>query len=141
MSASCVSINEDNNYSTYNGKLYLNYNNIEQSSFNIDIRLSNKDSIIQIKKPFYGNVLKINVDQRKNLIFLPSEYSESFYVPSEINRNFKYWLRQCLLSRNFDVDKKIEKIDFYFSCKTTNNKTNYFIKYQESSINGFIQKK
>tara|TARA_B100001079_G_scaffold269109_1_gene280721 strand:- start:143 stop:625 length:483 start_codon:yes stop_codon:yes gene_type:complete len=141
LSASCVSINEDNNYSTYNGKLFLNYNNIEQSSFNIDIRLSNKDSIIQIKKPFYGNVLKINVDQRKNLIFLPTEYSKSFYVPSEINRNFKYWLRQCLLSRNFDVDKKIEKIDFYFSCKTTNNKTNYFIKYQESSINGFIQKK
>ncbi len=141
MSASCASINEDNNLSAYKGKLLLNYNNIEQSSFNIDISLSNKDSIIQIKKPFYGNVLKIKVSQKKNLIFLPTEYSESFYVPDQINRNFKYWLKQCLLSRSFDVDRYIENIDFYFTCKTVNDKTDYLIKYQNSSINGFVYKK
>jgi len=138
LSASCISINDDNNFSTYKGKLSLNYNNIEQSSFNIAISLSSKDSIIQIKKPFYGNVLKIIVDKEKNLIFLPTEYSDSFNIPNEINRNFKYWLKQCLLSRNFDVERKIENIDFYFTCKKINNKTDYFIKYQNNSINGFV---
>ena len=141
LSASCVSINDDNSLPPYKGKLLLDYNNIEQSSFNIDISFSNKDSIIQIKKPFYGNVLKIKVDQEKNLIFLPTEYSESFYVPDEINRNFKYWLKQCLLSRSFNIDKTIENIDFYFTCKTLNNKTDYLIKYQDISINGFLYKK
>ena len=79
----------ETNSNEYFGKLIISQDGGDKFSFNTNINLAKKDSIIQIKKPFYGNVLKIKVNEGKNLVFLPTKYSPPFYVPEEINRNFK----------------------------------------------------
>ena len=137
--SSCASLDKKDSSNEYFGKLLISQdNNDDKFSFNININLSKKDSIIQIKKPFYGNVLKIKVSEGKNLVFLPTRYSSPFYVPEEINRNFKYWLRQCLLSKNFYVDDVYEELIFTFSCENKEDKTNFYINYGNIYINGFL---
>ena len=138
---SCASINTSKGSTKYHGKLLISQDNVDKFSFNISINLAKKDSIIQIKKPFYGNVLKIKVNEGKNLVFLPTKYSSPFYVPEEINRNFKYWLRQCLLSKNFYVDDVYEELIFTFSCENKEDKTNFYINYGNIYINGFLLRK
>ena len=138
---SCASINNDRSSVEYFGKLLISKNSDEQFSFNININLAKKDSIIQIKKPFYGNVLKIKVIEGKNLVFLPTRYSSPFYVPEEINRNFKYWLRQCLLSKNFYVDDVFEELIFTFSCENKEDRANFYINYGNVYIDGFLLRK
>ena len=131
----------ETNSNEYFGKFLISQDGGEKFSFSTNINLAKKDSIIQIKKPFYGNVLKIKVNEGKNLVFLPSRYSSPFYVPEEINRNFKYWLRQCLLSKNFYVDEVYEELIFTFSCENKEDKTNFYINYENIYINGFLLRK
>tara|TARA_B100001059_G_scaffold86052_1_gene84144 strand:- start:763 stop:1248 length:486 start_codon:yes stop_codon:yes gene_type:complete len=140
--SSCASLDKKSSSNEYFGKLLISQDiNDDKFSFNININLSKKDSIIQIKKPFYGNVLKIKVNEGKNLVFLPTRYSSPFYVPEEINRNFKYWLRQCLFSKNFYVDDVYEELIFTFSCENKEDKANFYINYGNVYINGFLLRK
>ena len=138
---SCASTDNNRSSAEYFGKLLISKNGDEQFSFNININLAKKDSIIQIKKPFYGNVLKIKVSENKNIVFLPDKGTSPFYVPEEINRNFKYWMRQCLLSNNLDVNNIIKDEMFSFSCKSFKNKTDFNITYQNIILKGFVIKK
>ena len=139
---SCASLDKKDSSNEYFGKLLISQdNNDDKFSFNININLSKKDSIIQIKKPFYGNVLKIKVQEGKNLIFLPTKNSSPFYVPEDINRNFKYWLRQCLLSKSLNIYEVIEELDFSFKCKQIKDKTNFYIMYENVYMNGFVIRK
>ena len=71
---SCASLNNDIKSTPFAGKLLINQNNVEQFSFNININVAKNISIIQLKKPFYGNVLEIKVQDGKNLIFLPLDH-------------------------------------------------------------------
>ena len=138
---SCASINNYRSSVEYFGKLLISKNGDEQFSFNININIDKKDSIIQIKKPFYGNVLKIEVSEGKGLVFFPTKYSSPFYVPEEINRNFKYWMRQCLLSKKLDVDNIMRDEGFSFNCKSNKNKTDFYITYQNIVLKGFMIKR
>ena len=141
ITVSCSTINKDNKYNFYSGKLLVESNNVEPVSLNIVISLSKLDSIIQLKKPFYGNVLIIKAKENKNLNIMPSKNSNPFYIPDAINRNFKHWLRQCLLSRDFNVNELIESSYFDFTCSRKDNKVNFSISYQENLINGYLNKK
>lgn len=62
-------------------------------------------------------------------------------MPKEINRNFKYWLKQCLLSNTFNINSVYDEIVFDFKCIKENNRTNFYISYQDFTINGFVIKK
>ena len=141
ITVSCSTINKDNKYNIYSGKLLIESTNVEPVSLNIVISLSKLDSIIQLKKPFYGNVLIITAKENKNLNIMPIKNNDPFYVPDAINRNFKYWLRQCLLSTKFNVNKLIEGTFFDFTCSKSNNKLNFAISYQGDVINGYLIKK
>ena len=110
-------------------------------SLNIVLSLSRLESIIQLKKPFYGNVLMIKASKNKNLVILPNKYSEPFYIPDKLNRNFKYWLRQCVLSKKFDVSQLIEDSYFVFTCKKKDNRLDFYISYNEYLVNGYLIKK
>ena len=134
---SCASI-DNRSSNEYFGKLLISKNGDEQFSFNININLAKKDSIIQIKKPFYGNVLMIKASENKNLVFLPNKGTSPFDVPEEINRNFNYWMRQCLLSNNLDINNIIKDERFSFNCKSLKNKTNFNITYQNIFLKGFV---
>jgi len=64
-----------------------------------------------------------------------------FYVPEEINRNFKYWMRQCLLSKKLDIDNIMRDEGFSFNCKSNKNKTDFYITYQNIVLKGFMTKR
>ena len=116
----------------------ISQNNHEPSTFNINVNIYKNASIIQIKKPFYGNVLMIKASENKNLVFLPNKGTSPFDVPEEINRNFNYWMRQCLLSNNLDINNIIKDERFSFNCKSLKNKTNFNITYQNIFLKGFV---
>ena len=138
---SCSTINKDNKYNVYSGKLLVESYNNEPVSLNIVISLSKLDSIIQLKKPFYGNVLIIEANENKNLNIMPTKNSNPFYIPDSVNRNFKNWLRQCLLSRGFNINELIEDSYFDFICSRKDNKVNFSISYKENLIIGYLNKK
>ena len=138
---SCASLNNDIKSTPFAGKVLINQNNVEQFSFNININVANNLSIIQLKKPFYGNVLEIKVQDGKNLIFLPTESSQPFIVPKSVNRNFKYWIRQCLFSNKLDIYEDDEDIFFTFKCNKDGSRTNFSISYEDYYLKGFVEKK
>ena len=121
--------------------MLINQNNVEQFSFNININVAKNTSIIQLKRPFYGNVLEIKVQDGKNLIFLPTKSTEPFFVPKTVNRNFKYWLKQCLFSDKLDIYENYEGIFFGFKCNKNGSRTNFSINYEDYYLNGFVEKK
>jgi len=121
--------------------LLINQNNVEQFSFNININVAKNTTIIQLKKPFYGNVLEIKVQDGKNLIFLPTESSQPFIVPKSVNRNFKYWIRQCLFSNRLDIYEDDEDTFFTFKCNKDGSRTNFSISYEDYYLKGFVEKK
>ncbi len=123
----------------YNGKIQIYQKNSESITFNLNVYINKNDSIIQIKKPFYGNVLKIKMIAGKTNIILPSENVEPFYIPEKINRNFRYWLRQCLFSKAIDINNPVEEINFRFQCNKEKNKTNIKINYDNYIIRGYIK--
>ena len=124
--------------SQFNGKFIISKNNVEPSTFNVNVNIFKNASIIQIKKPFYGNVLKIEMKEGKKSTFLPSEYTEPFYVPDNIDRNFRYWLRQCIFAKELYIYEPSDEFDFKFKCDKNKNRTNILIEYDEFQIEGFI---
>ena len=136
---SCASINNGIKSTPFAGKVLINQNNVEQYSFNININVASNISIIQLKKPFYGNVLEIKVQDGKNLIFLPTESSQPFIVPKSVNRNFKYWIRQCVYAKNFEKYDPVNPL--YFKCFKEKNKTTFFIRFSDVEISGYIKRK
>ena len=138
---SCTSLNNDIKSTPFAGKLLINQNNIEQFTFNININVAKNITIIQLKKPFYGNVLEIKVQDGKNLIFLPTKSSQPFIVPKSVNRNFKYWIRQCLFSNKLDIYEDDEDIFFTFKCNKDGSRTNFSISYEDYYLKGFVEKK
>ena len=92
----------------------------------------------RIKRPFYGNVLKIEINEGKKTIFLPSEYAEPFYLPNNIDRNFSLWLRQCIFQKKLNIYEPMDEFDFKFKCDKGKNRTNIRIKYNKFNIEGFL---
>ena len=138
---SCASLNPiDNKSINYLGKLLI-YKDNNSTSFNVDINLSKNESIIQIKKPFYGNVLNIRTFRSKDIFFGPLGDMKPFKVPDLVNAKFHYWLTQCLLSQNLNILNNEEDIEYEFICSKEKNKTFYSIKYQEYNLEGYVIKK
>ena len=135
---SCASIN-NSNLIEYSGKLLIKQNSIEQFSFNIHVTINRNTSIIQIKKPLFGNVLKIIAPKDKDLTLIPSENSKSYDVPDYVKANFKYWLDRCLLDKEHKTDNPEDA--FNFSCYKEKNRTNFLITYEGYDLKGFIVSK
>ena len=135
---SCASIN-NSNLIEYSGKLLIKQNSIEQFSFNIYVTINRNTSIIQIKKPLFGNVLKIIVPKDKDLTLILPENGQSFDIPDYVKANFKYWLDRCLLEKEYKTDNP--EGAFNLSCYKEKNRTNLLITYKEYDLKGFIVSK
>ena len=116
----------------------ISKNNLEPSTFNINVNIFNNMSIIQLKKPFYGNVLKIEMSEAKKTIFVPQQESKTFNVPDFIDENFKRWLKDCVFKKELYIFEQVDEINFKFKCNKTQNRTNFFIEYSEFKIEGFL---
>ena len=136
--SSCASVIDDKNTSQFKGKVIINEKNSESLSFNINVSIYKNSSIIQIKRTFYGNVLKIELNQGEKASFFSTQYDEQFYLPDYIDRNFRYWLTQCLFSKDFNIFKSTEDLSFKFFCNKNKDNTNIIIEYNEFYIEGFL---
>ena len=114
--SSCVSVIDDKNTSQFKGKVIINEKNSESLSFNINVSIYKNSSIIQIKRPFYGNVLKIELNQGEKASIFTTQYANQFYLPDYIDQNLRYWLVQCLFSKDFNIFESTEDLTFQFLC-------------------------
>ena len=53
----------------------------------------------------------IEAGESINLNIVPTKNSSLFYIPDTVNRNFRYWLRECLLSRDFYINQLVDGIN------------------------------
>jgi len=130
----------DSNTTQFKGKFMISQNNQDSSIFNIEANIYKNESIIQIKKPFYGNVLKIEMHQDKKIVFHPSKNNDPFYVPDFVERSFEYWLRQCFFTNELNIYESKDGFSFKFKCEKDKNRTNILIEYNEFNIRGFLSK-
>ena len=136
--SSCTSVIDDKNTSQFKGKAIINEKNSESLSFNINVSIYKNSSIIQIKRPFYGNVLKIELNQGEKASIFSTQYTNQFYLPDYIDQNLRYWLIQCLFSKDFNIFESTEDLTFKFLCNKNNDNTNIIIEYNEFYIEGFL---
>ena len=136
--SSCASVIDDKNTSQFKGKVIINEKNSESLSFNINLSIYKNSSIIQIKRPFYGNVLKIELNQGEKASIFTTQYANQFYLPDYIDQNLRYWLIQCLFSKDFNIFESTEDLTFKFLCNKNNDNTNIIIEYNEFYIEGFL---
>ena len=138
---SCASLNSiDTKSNNYIGRLLFGYKD-DFASFNVNINLSKNSSIIQVKKPFYGNVLNISAHRDQHILINPLKYAESIKVPSYINKNFHEWLINCLLKEKFEILEIENDFSYRLACNKNGDKTFYKIKFQEYALEGYIIKK
>ena len=84
----------------YKGKVVVNSLNYDQLSFNILLTSNENDTIIQIHKPFYGNLLQIKYDNSSNLMKYISK-DGSYEINAGIPRNIGDIVNNCLLRKSY----------------------------------------
>jgi len=72
----------------YKGKVVVNSLNYDQLSFNILLTSNENTTIIQIHKPFYGNLLQIKYDNSSNLMKYISNTENSAVWSTESGYGF-----------------------------------------------------
>ena len=131
---------EDINSSQFNGKVLVSQNSVELSTFNINVNILKNETIIQIKKPLYGNVLKIKAIQGQKTIMSPSKYNKILNLSDYLNKNIEHFVKKCFYNNMLEIDQQIDSHNFKINCKKDGDKLNIFIKYEEYDLKGFIYK-
>ena len=131
---------EDINSSQFNGKVLVSQNNVELSTFNVNVKILKNETIIQIKKPLYGNVLKIKASQGQKTIMSPLKYNKILNLSDYSNKNIEYFVKECFYNNMLEIDQQIDNHNFKINCKKDGDKSNIFIKYEEYDLKGFILK-
>lgn len=131
---------EDINSSQFNGKVLVSQNNVELSTFNINVNILKNETIIQIKKPLYGNVLKIKAIQGQKTIMSPLKYNKILNLSDYLNKNIEYFVKECFYNNMLEIDQQIDNHNFKINCKKDGDKLNILIKYEKYDLKGFILK-
>tara|TARA_B100000941_G_scaffold233125_1_gene175633 strand:+ start:22 stop:501 length:480 start_codon:yes stop_codon:yes gene_type:complete len=137
--SSCA-ILENINSSQFNGKVLVSQNNVELSTFNISVNILKNETIIQIKKPLYGNVLKIKAIQGQKTIMSPIKYNKILNFSDYLDKNIEYFVKECFYNNMLEIDQQIDNHNLMINCKKVGDKLNIFIKYEEYDLKGFILK-
>ena len=137
--SSCA-ILENINSSQFNGKVLVSQNNVELSTFNISVNILKNETIIQIKKPLYGNVLKIKAIQGQKTIMSPIKYNKILNFSDYLDKNIEYFVKECFYNNMLEIDQQIDNHNLMINCKKDGDKLNIFIKYEEYDLKGFILK-
>ena len=131
---------ENINSSQFNGKILVSQNNVELSTFNISVNILKNETIIQIKKPLYGNVLKIKAIQGQKTIMSPIKYNKILNFSDYLDKNIEYFVKECFYNNLLEIDQQIDNYNLMINCKKDGDKLNIFIKYEEYDLKGFILK-
>ena len=122
--SSCVSTQNYQTGSSLNGK-FLASNGSDTIPFNVSLQSTSNIDIIQIKKPFYGNVLKAEIDKNTATILslktidglkqfemmdvkiLSSRIIKMFYSCLVTNNQNQHWNDESLKAQCSNAEKKI----------------------------------
>ena len=115
-------------------------NNLQNSSFNLLANISNDNVIIQVKRPFYGNVLKIILFGNNKVVLEPTKDIELIEILENPKVNLYKNVRQCLTSKFFDKDVSIKEFSAKIVCSEENGIISYKIDFNNYTINGNFTK-
>ena len=136
---SCASNDNYSNSVSYKGKVLVNPISFEQSSFNILLTSNKNNTIIQIKKPFYGNVIQIKINNSENTMkYITKE--GSYEIKSNIPKNIEILINNCIFKNSFNFSEILDNQIFDLECSKENDRTNFYIKYKNSFYEGFLIK-
>ena len=141
---SCSSIS----HSTFSEKVFvgkLSFTNTHDlSNFNIRVKAFPENVIIQIGKPLFGNLLKIQFNNLTGLSFDPKIDNQYFYLVKKIkNEDYIKFFNSCF--NNFNITEKVsilEKSDIEFKCIRQDQDTLLvsFFYGNEISFNGVLKR-
>ena len=132
----------------YTGKFYADNSNFN-SAFTTSIVKQGNVFIIQVSKPFFGNVLDLRVNRNGGIESTPSN---NMFVNSDLgNIDYKkiyVWLNQCLDSKNLLKDSEtkdrpeylfVQNNNIRLVCSKIENETSFEIRGYEFQVNGYVK--
>ena len=128
---------------SYVGKFSLT-NEINSSNFNIKIKAFPKNVIIQIGKPLFGNLLKIEFHSSGVFSFDPKIDNEYLVLLKKFNaKEYMYFFDACF--KNLDKNKRsiiVKNFDFELKCDQQNPDTLlvHLIYGEEMFIKGVLRR-
>ena len=130
---SCASTNSSlDSYNDYSGKILLKSSQNQTISYNSNIVIYENRSIIQITKPFIGNVININIYKNKPAEIYPKETTSNLDKFLNVyGRNVHEWLSQCV-EKNNNINILEEKFSFF--CSSEDNKSRIRININLNEI-------
>ena len=141
---SCSSIS----YSTFSEKVFIGKlsltNTKDHSNFNIKVKAFPKNVIIQIGKPLFGNLLKIQLNHSTGLTFNPKIDNQYLSLLKKFkNEDYIQFFNSCF--NNFNITEKVsilEKSDIEFKCIRQDQDTLLvsFFYGNEISFNGVLKR-
>ena len=135
--ASCAGINNYNNSAVYKGKVVVNSLNYDQLSFNILLTSNENNTIIQIHKPFYGNLLQIKYDNSSNLMKYISK-DGSYEINADIPRNIGDIVNNCLLRESYVNEIFEDGQSLNIECYKNMDKTNFYQTLDQHLLRSFL---
>ena len=137
---SCASSNPSSNlYNDFSGKILLKSLQNQQISYNSNIIIYENRSIIQITKPFIGNVINIKLHRDKPIEVNPIKNAQNLKKLIELHeKDVHDWLYDCVINKN---RISIYKKDFSFFCSEENGKSNIKINNNFYEITVILLKK
>ena len=141
---SCSSIS----HSTFSEKVFIGKlsltNTKDHSNFNIKVKAFPKNVIIQIGKPLFGNLLKIQLNHSTGLTFNPKIDNQYLSLLKKFkNEDYIQFFNSCF--NNFNINKKIfilKKFDLEIKCAHQEQDTllvNIYYR-DEININGILKR-
>ena len=115
-------------------------NNLQKSSFNLLANISNDSFIIQVKRPFYGNVLKIILFENNKVVFEPTKNIELIEILENSEVNLYKNIKQCLTLKFIDKDVSIKEFSAKIVCSEENGIISYTIDFNNYIIIGNFTK-
>ena len=128
---------------SYIGKLNLLQNDLV-TNFIVRINIFSEDIIIQVSKPFFGNLIKIKFNQNHGII-INQEIDKSYltFLNNFNKKEYSYFFNSCF--NYLDTDKNVFKITknyIEFKCEYEELDTFsiFFINNDIFSINGIFKR-
>jgi hypothetical protein len=137
---SCVSSVPSSGLSyDFNGKMMIKTSNNQNISYHTNIFINENGSIIQIQKPFIGNVMNINLFRNKPAVIKPPNSSEiiTYFILKNESNAFNS-IENCLL-RKESLDKIYD--DLIVKCFNKNYKYNIKLVSEMFEIDIILNKK
>ena len=136
---SCASSNPyPNSYNDFSGKILLKSIQNQQISYNSSIIIYENRSIIQITKPFIGNVMNIKLYRDKPIEVNPIKNAGNLEKLIKVNQKALHnWLYDCVINGN---KIKIYEKDFSFFCYEEIGKSNIKISNNFYEVTAILLK-